>query len=143
MPLAEAGGSVMKKFICRLLVLLAIWPTICQALPNERGEYVKLGVGNLECGLWTQARQSGDVYAVWWKTLILGWVQGFLTAYNVYGPQAFDVATRSGADAVAEWTDNYCEQHPHNNIAGAAQALIAEFNSPRKRPIPSISDGPR
>jgi hypothetical protein len=138
-----AGGAVMRKLICHLLLLLAIWPTICQALPNERGEYVKLGVGNLECGLWTQARQSGDVFAVWWKTLILGWVQGYLTAYNVYGPQASDVAKGTGADAVAEWTDNYCEQHPHDNIAGAAHALIVEFNAPRKRPIPNTSTGVR
>jgi hypothetical protein len=100
-------------------------------------------VGNLECGLWTQARQSGDVFAVWWKTLILGWVQGYLTAYNVYGPQASDVAKGTGADAVAEWTDNYCEQHPHDNIAGAAHALIVEFNAPRKRPIPNTSTGVR
>jgi hypothetical protein len=137
-----AGGAVMKKLICRLLVLVAIWPTLCQALPNERGEYVKLGVGNLECGLWTQARQSGDVFAVWWKTLILGWVQGFVTGYNVYGPQTFDVA-KGSADAVAEWTDNYCAQHPHDNIAGAAQELIVELNVSRKRTIPNTSAGTR
>ena len=133
----------MKQVLCRLLVLLAMWPAICQALPNEHGEYAKLGVGNLECGLWTQARQSGDVFAVWWKTLILGWVQGFLTAYNVYGPQMFDVSKGVGADAVAEWTDNYCVQHPHDNIAGAATALIMELNKPKKKQPPVILDVPR
>ena len=130
----------MKKRLYHSLILLAIWPAICQALPNEHGEYAKLGVGNLECGLWTQARQSGDVFAVWWKTLILGWVQGFLTGYNVYGPQIFDVGKGTGADAVAEWTDNYCVQHPHDNIAGAARALITELNTPRKKQLPGSSN---
>ena len=117
----------MKKYLC-LLIFLTIWPNTSGAFPNERGEYAKFGVGNLQCGLWTQARQSGDVYAVWWKTLILGWVQGFVTAYNVYGPQMFDVDSGAGADAVAEWTDSYCVQHPHDSIAGAATALVAELS---------------
>jgi hypothetical protein len=126
---------VMKKRIGCLLVLLTIWPALCQALPDEHGQYAKLGVGNLECGLWTQARQSGDPFAIWWKTLILGWVQGFLTAYNAYGPQALDVTKGTAADAVAEWTDNYCVQHPHDNIAGAAGALVVELNKPRKKQL--------
>ena len=128
----------MKRRTICLLVLLAIWPTLCQALPNERGQFARLGVGNLECGLWTQARQSGDVFAVWWKTLILGWVQGFLTAYNVYGPHMFDVTSGAAADAVAEWTDNYCVQHPHDNIADAAEALIGELSKPSKNQSPGV-----
>jgi hypothetical protein len=97
----------MVKRIGHLVVILAIvvWPAICQALPNEKGEYLKLGVGNLECGLWTQARQSGDVYAVWWKTLILGWVQGFLTADNLYSPGRVDETKETDADSVARWVD--------------------------------------
>jgi hypothetical protein len=119
----------MKKRICQLLVLLvvAFWPAVCQSLPDEKGEYTKLGVGNLECGVWTQARQSSDVYAVWWKTLVLGWIQGFLTAYNLYGPGT-PVTKGTDAYGVAGWVDNYCVQHPLNNIASATVALVAELH---------------
>lgn len=135
----------MRKRICHLLVVLAmvVWPAICQALPNQSGEYTKLGVGNLECGLWTQARNSGDVYAVWWKTLILGWVQGFLTAQNLYGPAMFDLAKGTDAAEVAGWVDDYCVQHPLNNIAGAAEALVTDLQKPRKHQLPSSSTAPR
>jgi hypothetical protein len=121
----------MKKPICRLLVLLAIvtWPTICQALPNETGEFTKLGVGNLECGLWTQARKTGDVYA----TLILSWFQGFLTSYNLYGPETLDMTREADLNEVGGWVDHYCVEHPTNNIARAAEALVAAFQKPRKR----------
>ena len=122
----------MRKLLCRMSVLLAMWPAICQALPNEHGDYAKLGVGNLECGLWTQARQIGDVNGVWWKTLILGWVQGYLTGYNHYGPGMFDVTKGVGADIVTGWVDDYCVQHPLNNIAGAAEALIIDLDKSRK-----------
>jgi hypothetical protein len=135
----------MKKPLCHLLILLAIvaWPTICQALPNEEGEFTKLGVGNLECGLWTQARKSGDVYAVWWKTLILGWVQGFLTGYNLYGPETPDITRGTDANDVAGWVDDYCVEHPVNNIAGAAEALVAALHEPRKDQFPHSSTAPR
>jgi hypothetical protein len=137
--------KAMKKRTCHFLVVLAIvvWPAICRALPDENGQYTKLGVGNLECGLWTQARQSGDVYAVWWKTLILGWVQGFLTANNLYGHGTFDVTKGTDADDVAGRVDDYCVQHPLNNIAGAAEALVTELHKPRKGHLPSNSTAPR
>lgn len=99
---------------------------------STNGQWRGLGVGNLECGLWTQARQSGDVYAVWWKTLILGWVQGFLTGYNLYGSGMFDVTRGTGADAVTAWVDEYCVEHPHHNLASAATALVTYLNKPRQ-----------
>jgi hypothetical protein len=135
----------MRKRICHLLAVLAmvVWPAIGHALPNENGEYTKLGVGNLECGLWTQARQIGDVNAVWWKTLILGWVQGYLTGYNHYGPGMFDDPKGVGADIVTGWVDDYCVQHPLNNIAGAAEALVTDLQKPRKHQLPSSSTTPR
>jgi hypothetical protein len=135
----------MKKRISHLLVVLAmvVWPAICQALPNEMGAYTKLGVGNLECGVWTQARQSGDVNAVWWKTLILGWVQGFLTAYNLYGSGTFDITRETDVGAVAEWVDTYCLQYPLNNIAGAAGALVTDLQKPHKDKLPSSATAPR
>jgi hypothetical protein len=127
----------MKQRICFLVfVVLAmvLSPAMGHALPDEQGEYEKLGVGNLECGLWTQARQSGDMYAVWWKTLILGWVQGFLTAHNLYGPGT----PHSGSDAysVGGWVDDYCRQHPVDSIAGAAETLVEDLQKHRKTGLP-------
>jgi hypothetical protein len=141
----ELRGPAMKKHICGLLALLAvvIWPVKSQALPDENGDYTKLGVGNLECGLWTQARQSGDVYAVWWKTLILGWVQGFLSGYNLYGPATFDITKGSDAEDLTKSVDNYCVEHPLNNIAGAADALVADLQHPHKDRRPTSSGAPR
>lgn len=131
----------MKKPICGLAAVIAMmaWTTLSHALPNDRGDYQKLGVGNLECGLWTQARESGDVNAVWWKTLILGWVQGFLSAYNLYGTATVDITKGSGVEDVAEWVDTYCVQHPHSNIAVAAEALVINFRKPYKDRVPPSS----
>ena len=136
----------MKAPLCILsVVVFAILtrPGTAAALPNENREYTKLGVGNLECDLWTQARQIGDVDAVWWKTLILGWVEGFLSSYNFYGPGTSNISKGSDRDDIALWVDNYCLQHPTNNIAGAAEALVADFQRPHRDQVHGSSIEPR
>jgi hypothetical protein len=127
------------------VVVLAVLTrsNIAVALPDENGEYTKLGVGNLECDLWTQARQIGDVDAVWWKTLILGWVEGFLSSYNFYGPGTSNISKGSDRDDIARWVDNYCLQHPTRNIAGAAEALVADFLRPHRDQVHGSSIEPR
>jgi len=136
----------MKASLCILsVVVLAILtrPGTAVALPNENGEYEKLGVGNLECGLWTQARQSGHPDEVWWKTLILGWVEGFLSSYNFYGPGISNISKGSDRDDIARWVDKYCLQHPRSNIAGAAEALVADFLRPHGDQLHGSSAEPR
>src|ERR1043166_6903642 len=110
----------MKRTYSWALIVFATiaWPTMASSLPNQNGEYAKLGVGNLDCDVWTQARQIGDVNAVWWKALILGWVQGFLTAYNSYGSMTSDVSEGTDAGDVSRWllhTDDVC---PSPNVSG-------------------------
>jgi len=139
-------STAMKTPLCILsAVVLAVLlrPGIAAALPDENGEYAKLGVGNLECDLWTQARQIGDVDAVWWKILILGWVEGFLSSYNFYGPGTSNISKGSDRDDIARWVDSYCLQHPMSNIAGAAEALVAEFLRPHRDQVHGSSVEPR
>jgi hypothetical protein len=68
---------------------------------------------------------------VWWNTLILGWVQGFLTGYNYYGPETSDITKDADAERVARWVDDYCLHHPVDNIAGATEALVNDLLSHR------------
>jgi hypothetical protein len=126
-----------------LLLFGAFGPNRAQAFPDERGEYMKLGVGNLECDLWTQARQIGDPNAVWWNTLILGWVQGFLTGYNYYGPETSDITKDADAERVARWVDDYCLHHPVDNIAGATEALVNDLLTPRRNQLHGTSHTPQ
>jgi hypothetical protein len=147
-PSGQSGriSTAMKTPLCILsVVVLAVLlrPGIAAALTDENGEYTKLGVGNLECDLWTQARQIGDVDAVWWKTLILGWVEGFLSSYNFYGSGISNISKGSDRDDIAQWVDKYCLQHPRSNIAGAAEALVADFQRPHRDQLHGSSAEPR
>ena len=136
----------MKKEICSFVFMalaILISPNVAQALPDETGEYTKLGVGNLECGLWTQAQQIGDVNAVWWKTLILGWVQGFLSAYNFYVPGTSNITKETDSQGVARWIDDYCLHHRADSISDAAEALVAELLRPHRAQLNGAPSTPR
>ena len=140
----DASAMKIPLWILSVVVLAVLTRSnIAVALPNENGEYTKLGVGNLECGLWTQARQSGHPDEVWWKTLILGWVEGFLSSYNCYGPGTSNISKGSDRDDIARWVDKYCLQHPRSNNPGAAEALVADFLRPHRDQLHGSSAEPR
>jgi len=121
------------------LIAVCVWPPRSLGLPDETGNYEKLGVGNLECENWTQARRSGDVFAVWWKTLILGWVQGYVSAFNLYNPNIVAIHRSADIAIMADWVDTYCQEHPANDIADAAEAVVSRLNGAYKSPVPGNS----
>lgn len=132
----------MKKHIrgaVLAIIAVCVWPPNSSGLPDEMGNYEKLGVGNLECENWTQARRSGDVNAFWWKNLILGWVQGYVSAFNLYNPNI--VAVRRNADIanMADWVDTYCLEHPTNDIADAAEGVVSHLRETYKGSLPDHS----
>jgi hypothetical protein len=88
-----------------------------------------LGVGNRSCGSWIEARRSvgllPDVYE--------GWIAGYLSGSNAiisYEYHTDDLAQaqkQTDARGLYAWIDNYCQAHPLNSIAQAADALSGEL----------------
>ena len=114
------------KHICWLVLLatLITLPVLCQARPNQEGAYEVLGVGTLSCEVWTKdrAERAGD------RHFINGaWVQGYLTAVNVFGDGPSHIAKGTDADGIMAWIDSYCAQRPAESLTVAAKALVDEL----------------
>ena len=111
-----------RKYIRPLILLATILvPCACWAL--EPGQVaISLGVGNASCGQWTQSRRetTDDQWLAY-----MSWVQGFLAAYY----ETHDVTRGIDANGLVGWIDNFCQRHPLENIAFAAQQLISELKS--------------
>jgi hypothetical protein len=105
-------------FLATILVPSAGWAM-------EPGQFENLGIGNDSCGQWTQTRREVGYR---WQAY-MSWVQGFLTAYNVFTEGTHDVTRGVDSDGLAGWIDNYCQQHPLDNLAAAAQQLTTELIS--------------
>lgn len=109
-----------------LALLIIFWPALSYALPDEEGEYTKFGAGNFPCDVLMHAQQGGDAQGQSWPIIIVSWVQGFLTAYNLYGSLA--ITRLADPEDSEKWVNNYCLQHPLSTLSGAAQALVAELH---------------
>ena len=120
----------MKQLWLGLLATLITLPIPCQARPNQEGAYEVLGVGTISCEVWTKNRadKSND------RNFINGaWIQGYLTAVNVFGDGPSHLAKGTDAEGIMTWIDNYCAQHPGDSLTVAAKALVSELTE-RRRP---------
>jgi hypothetical protein len=64
----------------------------------------------------------------------IDWVQGYVTAYNMYDEPANlrpDILGGRDLEAVQAFIDDYCAQHPLDSLGESAIALVAELK--RKR----------
>ena len=106
----------MKQLWLGLLATLITLPIPCQARPNQEGAYEVLGVGTISCEVWTKG-----------NFINVAWIQGYLTAVNVFGDGPSHLAKGTDAEGIMTWIDNYCAQHPGHSLTVAAKALVNEL----------------
>lgn len=126
-----------------LVVALLLWPTVAGAV-DHNGQFKVLGEGSSSCGQWTKDRLEKESWAALAKA---AWLRGFITAHNFIGGGtgvwSNNLTQGTDYEGIMGWVDNYCAQHPLDNIADAAQALVVELNERAKgAPVPSIDLGP-
>jgi hypothetical protein len=89
-----------------------------------------LGVGTLSCEVWTKDRADRATEK---HFINAAWVQGYLTAVNVFGDGASHIAKGVEDQDIMAWIDNYCAKHPADSLTVAAKALVDEL---RNRTVP-------
>jgi hypothetical protein len=99
----------------------------------EGKERTTVGSGLLSCGSWTQARQIRGTKI----SLVEQWVFGFISSANTYAPRAYmkpaevallpDYLDGLDADALLSWIDNFCREHPLEDVGTAAMFLLVEL----------------
>lgn len=93
-------------------------------------EHAVLGQGNVSCGAWLNGRKGNDANA----SSRIAWVLGYVTAFNEYESKpAGDVSGGKSTEKIMTWIDNYCGQHPTDDLYRASAALIDEFRQKLKR----------
>ena len=64
------------------------------------------------------------------------WLDGFLTAYDMYTPDTFDIAYGKDLATLDGIIENYCAKHPDHLLDDAAQSLIFELIPDRAKTRP-------
>lgn len=93
-------------------------------------EQAVLGQGNVSCRSWLDDRADDAVQSAG-RT---AWILGYLTGFNQYGsrPQG-DVTRGKDTEEIMSRIDNYCSEHPSDNLYQASAALIEELRQPLNR----------
>jgi hypothetical protein len=111
--------------LLRKLAIIAALTAIPFSQADSRTPTI-IGFGTASCGEWTSARAATDPKTV----ILMSWVGGYLSAYNVIGivRGKFDNIT-GGVDGEGlwAWIDNYCSQNPLDSLAFATTSLAAEL----------------
>jgi hypothetical protein len=79
-----------------------------------------LGQGNVSCSSWLENHTRDDARAAW--------ILGYITGFNQYGskPES-DVSEGTTTEKMMVWIDDYCKNHPADNLYRASAALVDEF----------------
>jgi hypothetical protein len=119
------GGLKMARIASAIAVAAVLF-----AGGTAHGRFI-IGVGISSCGSWTQARQTPR------KDLaIIQWVFGYISSANTFAPRFVgneevaplpDYIEGLDADALTASVDNYCREHPLDQISDAAKNLVMEL----------------
>lgn len=84
-------------------------------------QYKLRGLGALSCARYLADRQgdskAAEAYAHWFT--------GYLTAYNYFQPQTFDIAPNHDAKSLLTYLDLYCATNTDVLIGVAAQRFVS------------------
>ena len=86
-----------------------------RALARSPGTYLDYGAGQQSCGAWTSHFSSPGYH-----TVDQQWLLGFVSGTSYEGT----VLSETDGNAITAWVDNYCAQHPLDNVATAAGRLV-------------------
>jgi hypothetical protein len=79
-----------------------------------------LGQGNVSCSSWLENHTRDDAR--------VAWILGYITAFNQYGskPES-DVSEGTTTEEMMAFINNYCRNHPTDNLYRASAALVDQF----------------
>ena len=88
-------------------------------LPSLAAEdYMAERHGATSCGKWIEGRKNAESEPV--ALLLSVWVSGFVSGAGFTGTELKYI----DPSARANWIDNYCKEHPLDNVATAAEQLV-------------------
>jgi hypothetical protein len=105
------------------IVICAVVMLVGTAGPGEATMIAGEGTGS--CGEWMHLRQEGGFKPI----PAQAWILGYLSGANIWSgsPDFPDILRETDNDSLFAWIDNYCQAHPLEKVADAANQLTIEL----------------
>jgi hypothetical protein len=99
------------------------------------------GAGMSTCARFVEARS--DTASADYQRLV-GFIEGYLSAANLYEPDTFDLTPWHNAAALGMIVASHCAQHPEDRLVGVTQRMVVglrPFRIARFSPLLEVGDG--
>lgn len=132
------------KFIRILGAVIGLVPVAAAAAPIETGQqgepaFSVQGIGRISCERFLQERQNET--NLYWN--IGGWIDGFLTAYNAYVPETYDItayAPRNSADSFSILVARYCSDNGADPVGLVVKSIAEQLHPIRLKTRSDIKE---
>ncbi|QIQ85689.1 peptidoglycan-binding domain-containing protein [Erythrobacter sp.] len=112
----------MKKVFAAMAALA--FPALVSASVQDDGrQFAVEGVGMATCARFIEARASAPAE----YQRMLGFIEGYLSAANLYEPDTFDLTPWHNAAALDLIVEHHCTQHPDDRLVGVTQRMVGGF----------------
>lgn len=98
------------------------------------GNFAVKGVGLERCERFT-AERAANSQTYWY---FLSWLNGYLSAYNQYVPETYDITPRTSIANLASAFDVYCRQNPDRTFLEGAISLTQAVAARRMQTRPAV-----
>jgi len=126
----------MKRTIFVLAMSLLLPATVNAA--DIDGKYaVSVANGKMgSCAQYITARDKGRRSKYREENRHIGWIFGYLTAYNRQTPDTWSIEGQTDTSAILLWLENYCKQNSFVDFTEAMVLLTDELHPRRIRKRP-------
>lgn len=123
------------------LSMMAATPLSGVVAQDSPRQFAVEGAGMLTCARFVEARAdttSPDYHRM------IGFIEGYLSAANLYEPDTFDLTPWHNAAALDMIVENHCAQHPEDRLVGVVQRMVGglrPFRVARFSQMLEVGDG--
>ena len=116
----------MKKSALLLLAALFL-PVVCWGADKNGNFGSSLPMELKYCNSYIAALDAcmgGHCYK---QNIFNAWLNGYITAYNTYVSDTFNIIGKRDPASLNYWLANYCKKNPHSSFDTAVGHLMAEL----------------
>lgn len=128
--------------VLRILLCLPLFFTSGALAVDDAGKFALKGAGFLPCGIYVSEREKrSNIYY-----MIGGWLEGYLSAYNKYNEDTYDVTSFETLELLLLVMDNHCKANPQDRLYSVINSLIIQIGPKRlqrESPKVEIKNGDR
>ena len=113
-------------FAAPLIVMLFMMPVIANGA-SKSGKFGARDAGRATCERYVAARsERAALYG-----LFLGWIAGYITAYNSLAEDTLDIAPWQNTELLAGLLNNHCKKNPQISFGRAVNTLVSSLKATR------------